>query len=130
MTDSQERFELWFRLVYKPLLEAQKMTAALRPGNRQYPHPKGTFAGQDARIVILKTPGDDNGRKAILDSIGRNIEITEVRTKKIGDLTAEDFTGMSPDCQSVEAAKYHLGLIYNILFSDENEVSIIRWRYQ
>ncbi len=124
-------FELWFRVVYKQLIKNKKLTAALRPGNRISPHPKGTKVGEKVTLRIVLKPGDDETRQsAILDNkFKKNAQITALTVKPLGQLTKKDFLGMSPDCQSLEDAKYHLGLIYNKIFSNKDLVTIIRWKY-
>lgn len=123
-------YELWFRKVFQPFLEAKTMTAALRPGDREFPNVKGTKAGDIAKIKIILSPGDENRRiEAILDSFEMPVRIESLAKKRIGDLTKEDFIGMSQDCQNTESAKLHLGLIYNRVFSDDDGITVIRWSF-
>ncbi|MDD2730648.1 MAG: hypothetical protein PHW33_00815 [Candidatus Portnoybacteria bacterium] len=123
-------FELWFRLVFKPLIKKRILTAALRPGNRIFPSPKGAQVGERVNLRVLLKPGDDSeNRPAILDSLQKPAQIISLIVKPLGQLAKEDFIGMSPDCQSVEAAKYHLGLIYGKIFTEEDLITLIRWKY-
>lgn len=131
MTKSRNKvFELWFRLVYKPLIKNQQLTAALRPGNRVFPNHKGTWVREKINLRILLKPGNDvDGRPGVLDQTNMPAKITELLTKSIGQIKNKNFIGMSPDCQSIELAKYHLGLIYDKIFTDDDIVTIIRWKY-
>jgi hypothetical protein len=52
-----EKYELWFRLVYEDLILSKTMTAAVRPGDRREPNPKGTKVGEEVLIRILKKSG-------------------------------------------------------------------------
>ncbi len=125
-------FELWFRKIYQPLLEDRSLTAALRPDNRIFPSSKGMKMGEVVKIKIIALPGDDERKiqATLLDSFEILVRIEELVVKRIKELNPKDFVGMSPDCQSKESAKFHLGLIYDRIFTDEDKVTVIKWSYE
>lgn len=123
-------YELWFRRVFQPFLEAKTMTAALRPGDRKFPNIKGTKVGDIVKVKIILSPGDENrGIEAVLDSFEALVKIEVLVKKRIEDLVKEDFVGMSLDCHDKESAKLHLGLIYNRVFFDDDIITVIRWNF-
>jgi shikimate dehydrogenase len=59
--------------------------------------------------------------------------IESIYSKKMGELTKNDFKGSSPDVQSVSDLKFHLGLIYNLdldALTDEFYVTVLKINYQ
>ncbi|HYE22584.1 MAG TPA: hypothetical protein VD998_03275 [Verrucomicrobiae bacterium] len=127
---SDEIFELWFRAVYLPELIAQSFTAALRPGNRIKPDPKGTEEGAIVRVRILDRPGIE-GFNILPEFHGFEccVKITGLLVQRLGDFQPKDLARCSGDCRTIDAAKYHLGLIYNRVFTDDDEVTLIVWEY-
>lgn len=124
-------YELWFRLVYWKLIEERQFTAALRPGNRCFPAPKGTTVGEPALVRIIRLPGSEiQDTQPVFESVrDLKVRITDIKVKNFGDLTGFDLRDCSPDCRSKEMARYHLGLIYNRVFNDDDVVSIISFEY-
>lgn len=122
-------YELWFRIVYAPLIKERRMTACLRPGDRTKSS-KGTTEGSNALIKIISTPGSDcMGIEPNLEPGETKVRITKIVVKRFGDLTGVDLVDCSADCRSREMARYHLGLIYNKVFGDNDIVSIIYFEY-
>ncbi len=130
MPKIEKIYELWFRLAYKQLIVAKKMTAAIRPGRRKCPAPKCTNESETARIKILLKPGDEaKGLLPLFDKFETLVKIDKIIMKSLKDLTVKDLKGCSPDCKTPELAKYHLALIYNQEFKDEDIISIIYFKY-
>jgi hypothetical protein len=124
-------YELWFRLIYKQLLIARGFTACLRPDDRRLPNSKGTKVGDMAVVRILLKPGSDElGIQPLKDEgFSVRVRITNIVVKKFGELTGVDLRDCSPDCRSKEQARYHLGLIYDRVFSDDDIISIVHFVY-
>lgn len=123
-------YELWFRYVYKTLIKDKAIHVALRPNDRRYPMPKGTRAGELAVIKIIKTPGDEeSGIKPVFSEFEQKIKITKIVVKKLGDLKQKELRTCSPDCRDKKMAKYHLGLIYNREFGNDDLVSLVYFDY-
>lgn len=123
-------YELWFRETYKTLIQNRQIRLALRPGDRRYPQPKGAKVGDLAMIKILKRPGiEEQNIQPIFDNFETTVRIKEIVVKPIGELDNDELKACSPDCQTKEVAKYHLGLIYNREFTDDDIVSIVYFDY-
>ncbi|MCK4434783.1 hypothetical protein KAU92_04775 [Candidatus Bathyarchaeota archaeon] len=60
--------------------------------------------------------------------VGRG-RITSVNLKKIKDITNQELTGESPDCLIREQVTYALSAIYRKLVTEEDQVTIVRWKY-
>src|SRR4030042_5345390 len=121
-------YELWVRLAYKNLIVAKKLTVCLRPGVRKCPAPKCTNENDQAIVRILKKPGDEaTGLMPEFDDLQARVQIIKIDSKPIGDLAAKDLENCSPDCRTVELAKYHLSLIYNKEFFNDDVISIVHF---
>ncbi|HSU73039.1 MAG TPA: shikimate kinase [Candidatus Binatia bacterium] len=121
-------YELWFRQTYKPMIVEKSLTTAVRPGERVLPAPKGTYAGETARVRILSEPGTDNSLPRF-DEYATSVLIDSIDVKKISDLLPSELLGSSPDARDSESVKYHLGLIYNRQFKNEDVVSVLKFSY-
>lgn len=134
MSLNVKREEIYFRRIYRNLLEQKKITAIFRPGNRLNEHPKGLRVGETVTLRMIDGVGADWAQLAArLDpSFKMKAKIVSVKTKTLGELKKSDFEGSSPDVQSVYSLKYHLGVIYN-LHPDElgpdSVVTITRFEY-
>jgi len=123
-------YELWFRETYKTLIQIRRVRLALRPGDRRYPQPKGVKEGDLAKIKILKRPGiEEQNIPPLFDDFETIVRIRKIAVKKLGELNNEELKTCSPDCQTKEVAKYHLGLIYNREFNDDDLISVIHFDY-
>lgn len=123
-------FELWFRAAFKSALQRGEITTAIRPGDRRYPSPKGTRAGELVRIRILSKPGDEQkGTMPEFDSFESLARIKRIEVKRLGELKKSELEKCLPNCQDKEKARHELGLIYNKEFNDNDIVSIIYFNY-
>lgn len=130
MDKQEDYYELWFRLAYKQLIVNEKMTAAIRPGVRKCPAPKCTNEDDIAKIKILLKPGDEaKGLMPLFDDFEATVKIKKIIIKELKDITAKDLKSCSPDCQTPELAKYHLSLIYNQEFENNDIISIVHFEY-
>ena len=130
MSEQDNIYELWFRLAYKTLIADKKMTAAIRPGIRKCPAPKCTNEKDMAKVKILLKPGDEaKGLLPVFDDFESSVIINKIDIKTLKELTADDLKHCSPDCQTPELARYHLALIYNQEFNDDDIISIIHFQY-
>jgi hypothetical protein len=116
MSLNLRREEIYFRNIYRDLLEHKKITIVFRPGNRLNGHPKGFHLGETVTLRIIEEIGADWAHLAPkLDSkFALKAEITSLEAKKLSELKKRDFEGSSPDVQDVDALRYHLGIIYNL----------------
>jgi len=55
--------------------------------------------------------------------------IQGVYRRRIRDLTAYDFKGESPDCQSPEATRLVLGCIYRTVLAPDQEIWVIKFEH-
>ena len=123
-------YEMWFREAYRPLIEKGRLLAAVRPGDRRSPQDKGTSPGELFQIRIILVPGNlELGIEPKLSDFRANARIEWIEVTTISCLTNKSLVGCSPDSQIPELVKYHLGLIYNRVFKDTDEVSVIHWTY-
>ena len=126
----EQYYELWFRLAYKDLIKNKSMTAAIRPGVRKCPAPKCTNENDRAIIKILLKPGDEaKGLIPLFDDYQTEVIIKKIVIKTLKDLTSENLSNCSPDCQTPALVRYHLALIYNHEFQDEDIISIVHFEY-
>ena len=123
-------YELWFRMPYRGLIAEGAFTAAVRPGDRRAPQPKGTEEGALAAVRILEKPGDEEtGSVPVFNDLLRKARIDRIVVKQISELHPEDLARCSPDSMSLEAVMCHLGLIYNREFAPSETVSILYFTY-
>ena len=111
-----KREEIYFRRIYRDLLEDKSITTVFRPGNRLNGHPKGLRLGETVTLRIIEGVGADwAGLTARLDpSFALKAKVVSIEAKTLRELEKSDFEGSSPDIQSMESLKYYLGVIYNL----------------
>lgn len=123
-------YELWFRASYHDDLARKSMHAAVRPGDRRSPLPKGTRIGEIARVRIIIKPGsEEDGIPPIFNGFQIRVKITDLVVKTIGELSRDDLRACSQDARSVKAVKRHLQKIYHRDFGDRDLVTVIHWEY-
>ena len=116
MRNIPPRNEIWFRKIYADLIRDRRVTAIFRPGRREDDHAKGFLIGETLRIKIVDKVGADWA--GIYGQVRSDFEMTvrvlDIVFKPIGELTAEDFKGSTPDVHDTESMVYHLGVLYNL----------------
>jgi len=126
----EQFYELWFRLAYKDLIASREMTAAIRPGIRKCPALKCTNENDRATIKILLKPGDEaKGLLPVFDDFVTEVVINKIIFKPLKDLQLDDLADCSPDCRTPELVKFHLALVYNQQFQDDDIISIVHFEY-
>ncbi len=122
--------ELWFRFPYRALLKDKRLKLIIKPGDRRYPNPKGFKEHQKVRLRVLQEPGAEKWNLLpIFDGFEARARILKIVVKELGWTRKAELKFASPDCQSRELIKYHLGLIYNQEFSYEDIISLIHFEY-
>jgi hypothetical protein len=137
--NKDERFELppdemAFRRIYRDLLESGKLTTVFRPGVRTGGEFRGYNRGDVVSARVIDQVGLDRAKVApvFLTHPVKKIRIESCVSKRLDQLSREDFVGSSPDVHDRESLVYHLGLIYNLDVSslvDEAMVTRIHFTY-
>jgi len=126
-----DMYELWFRKPNAPHIMDRTLVAAIRPGDRRLPNLKGTAVGDAVRIRVLDKPGDDEaGLEPVLNGVNESAIITGLDVKRLGDLTAEDLADCVPFYATWQQMAHEMGLIYNQVFTGDDTVTVVRFRYQ
>lgn len=84
--------------------------------------PRAVSAGSEATLTIGWTEDDSKPLHKIL--------ITKIYSKKINDLTSEDFCGESPDCQTPETTRLVLGAIYRKVLSPDDLIWVVKFEHR
>lgn len=108
--------EMAFRKIYFKLLKDKKITTVFRPQKRLCGDFRGYCQGQIVAAKIIDKVGADWAGlpPRFLPRFKQEIKITKVKTKKIKELTKQDFIGVSPDIYDQKSLQFHLGLVYNL----------------
>ncbi len=127
--------EMAIRKIYWPLVIKEQITAFFRPGVRLCTDYRGYCEKQTITLKCIKQLGSDQLGIPPQFSESKQIKviINRIYSKKISELTKNDFQGSSPDIQSITNLKFHLGLIYNLdlnELTDESYVTIIKINYK
>ena len=123
-------YELWFRAPYQEDLIHKKISAAIRPGDRRFPLPKGARIDELAKIKIIVKPGVEKVNiPPVFNGFEMSVKITNLVVRTIGELKYNDLYRCSCDTQNAEAVKKHLSRIYGRNFEDKEIVTIIYWEY-
>lgn len=123
-------YELWFRMPYEKELADESIHAAVRPGDRRLPAPKGTRVGEAVRVRIIVEPGSEElNIQPVFNRFETHVRITDLVVKTIGELSGDDLRFCSQDARNAEAVKSHLQKIYHRDFGDEELVTVIHWEY-
>ena len=78
----------------------------------------------------LLKPGDEaKGLMPLFDDFEATVKIKKIIIKELKEITTKDLKNCAPDCQTPELAKYHLALIYNQEFEDNDIISIVHFEY-
>ena len=103
---------------YEELLSSKVKSATARLGD-------ASQRFQIGQKVELTVGWDLENAKAIADGV-----IKDLLVKKLKDVTAHDLEGESPDCSDRNTMKLVLSSIYRTVVTDNDCVSIIKWRYE
>lgn len=123
-------YELWFRKNYLEPIKNKTMLAAVRPGDRRSPNPKGTREQERIRIRIIEKPGSESNHiPPTFLNFCRYAEITEITVKPIGELAPAELRYCSRDSKTSAQVKQHLFSIYGHSFNDKDIITVLRWKY-
>ncbi len=103
---------------YEELLSSKTKSATARLGDVSQRF-------QIGQRVELTVGWDRGSAKAVADGVIRDLLV-----KKLKDVTDHDLEGESPDCSNRNAMKFVLSSIYRTVVTDNDYVSIIKWRYE
>lgn len=126
--------EMAIRKIYWPFVTRGQVFTFFRPGVRLSSAYRGYCEKQAVTLRCITHLGSDQLGIApqFLESEKIPASIEQIYSKKIGELEENDFQGSSPDVQTTDALKFHLGLIYNLSLNeltDDSYVTIIRVNY-
>ena len=109
--------QLNFLPFYRPLLLSEEKTTTFRiPGATNLLMP-----GEKIQLTVGWPPGP-------FDTVGV-ATVAHVYEKAISELTNEDFTGESPDCQTQAATVLVLSAIYRTVLTPETRIRIVKFGY-
>ena len=100
---------------YEPLLARREKTTTFRLH-------RPTFQVGDR--CVLTVGWQETDAKQL-----HEVHVRAIYEKKLKDLSADDFRGESPDCQSVEASQLVLGAIYRQVVSAEDSVWVVKFEH-
>jgi hypothetical protein len=80
---------------------------------------------QIGQTVELTVGWDGENAKAVADGVIKHLIV-----KKVKDVTDHDLEGESPDCASRDSIRFVLSSIYRTVVTDNDYVSIIKWKYE
>jgi hypothetical protein len=103
---------------YEKLVREKKKYATIRLGDQRSKYRIG-------QRVNLTLGWENNNEKRLID----RVEITSVHFKRIKNIVKSDLKGESPDCLNKCAIQYVLSAIYRKIVSEEDYVTIIKWKY-
>lgn len=109
-----------FHPYYKQLLKKKEKYTTLRLGDRRSEYHIGD--------LITITVGWNEKSESDITLICK-AQIIDVAYKQIKNITNDDLAGESPDCSSKESVPYVLSAIYRRVVTDNDFVTIIRWKY-
>ena len=119
-------YQFYVRQALKPYILNKNKLLFIRPDNRFLPNPKGAKPGILAEIKFIVSPGDDNRNiQPILES-GSSIlvRIERMEVKKNKAITLAELDLLPDSLKTMESLMLCLGLIYNRIFSPEDEVTL------
>jgi len=107
-----------FHPYYEQLLKKREKYTTIRLGDRRSEYRVGD--------IVTITVGWNVESDAV--EIGK-AQIVDIQYKTIKNITEKDLEGESPDCLSKESVPYVLSAIYRRLITENDFVTIIRWKY-
>jgi shikimate dehydrogenase len=126
--------EMAFRKIYWTLLLQNQITTVFRPGKRTSGMPRAYVEGQIVKARVIDSIGADwaGVPPQFVSELSKQIRITKIQAKRLGELKRADFNGSSPDVTNKLSLRYHLGSIYNLYMDDlKNDawITIIKFEY-
>ena len=103
---------------YEKLLREKKKHVSIRLGDQRSKY----HVGEEVDLTLGW--GEDGDERFI-----GKVMITNVDFKRIKDIVKSDIEGESPDCSSKKPIPYVLSAIYRKIVSEQDYVTIIRWKY-
>ncbi len=120
------QYEFFVRQAFKEYVLKNDKLLFVRPGNRFAPNPKGTREGTVAKIKFIAIPGDEIRQIEPILEQNENIEVKIIKmsVKRINQITLEELSLLPDVLNNLEALKCCLGLIYNRIFLNDDEVTL------
>jgi len=103
---------------YEKLLREKKKSVSIRLGDQRSKY----HVGEE---VDLTAGWNLDGNGSFID----RVVITNVDFKRIREIVKSDIEGESPDCSNKKQIPYVLSAIYRKVVSEQDYVTIIRWKY-
>jgi len=127
--------EMAFRKVYWPLLQNETINTVFRPGKRLESDERGYHKDQLVTARVIDSIGADwaGVPPEFAKDLSKIIRIKSIYAKRINEVDECDFIGATPDVQSKELLRYHLGVIYNLYpdeISEDSFVTVIKFSYE
>ena len=123
---------IWVRKAHMPGFQNGTTMCFVRPGDRSDPEKaKGNPIGWPIPVRFISKPGiQGQVDPQFFPDDGTTIELVACFAKKIGELTAEDLAGASPDYATPELVKYHLAVFYDTPpLGDDDVVTVSRLKH-
>lgn len=105
---------------YEQLLRRKEKYTTIRLGDRRSDYRVGD--------IVTITIGWNEQDESDITWIGK-AQVIDVMYKPVKDITIDDLEGESPDCSSKQSVPYVLSAIYRRVVTDNDFVTIIRWKY-
>jgi hypothetical protein len=105
---------------YEQLLRRKEKYATVRLGDRRSAYHVGD--------VVTITIGWNEKNESDITPVCK-AQIIDVIYKPVKDIREDDLEGESPDCYSKESLPYVLSAIYRKVVTENDFVTIIRWKY-
>jgi len=109
-----------FHPYYEQLIKRKEKYTTIRLGDKRSEYRVGD-------IVTITVGWDEKSENDVTELC--KAHITSVLYKTIKNITENDLEGESPDCSSKESVPYVLSAIYRRVVTDNDFVTIIRWKY-
>lgn len=110
--------KLNFYPFYEKLLREKKKQVSIRLGDQRSKYQVG-------EEVDLTVGWNEEGKEFMIS----RVLITNVNFKRIKEIINTDIDGESPDCSNKEQIPYILSAIYRKVVSEDDYVTIIKWKY-
>lgn len=105
---------------YAQLLRRREKYATIRLGDKR--------SDYHVADIVTITIGWNEKNESDVTPICK-AQIINVMYKPVKDVTVDDLEGESPDCSSKESIPYVLSAIYRKVVTENDFVTIIRWKY-